>query len=77
MSAKTEKASLEVKKMQDNGNKTLTAYRQGIMHERQQGKQHARNVIAAIGQAEETGLIQNVGDVIEIIRVEFDLIDER
>ena len=47
------------------------------MHERQQGKQHARNVIAAIGQAEETGLIQNVGDVIEIIRVEFDLIDER
>lgn len=63
--------------MQDNGNKTLTAYRQGIMHERLQGKQHARNVITAIRSAEETGLIQNVGDVIEFIRVEFDLIDER
>lgn len=63
--------------MQDNGNKTLTAYRQGIMHERQMGKQHARNVITAINQAEDTGLLQNVGDVIEIIRVEFDLIDER
>ena len=61
----------------DNGNKTMAALRQGIMQERQQGKQHARNVISAIKQAEETGLIQNVGDVIEIIRVEFDLIDER
>ncbi len=63
--------------MQDNGNKTLTAYRQGIMHERLQGKQHARNVITAIRSAEETGLLQNVGDVIEFIRVEFDLLDER
>ena len=61
----------------DNGNKTMAALRQGIMQERQQSKQHARNVISAIKQAEETGLIQNVGDVIEIIRVEFDLIDER
>ena len=63
--------------MQDNGNKTLQAYRQGIMHERMQGKAHARNVITAIEQAESTGLIQNVGDVIEIIRVEFGLIEER
>lgn len=63
--------------MQDNGNKTLQAYRQGIMHERQKGKQQARNIITAIKQADATGLIQNVGDVIEIIRVEFDLIDER
>ena len=63
--------------MQDNGNKTLQAYRQGIMHERMRGKGHARNVITAIEQAETTGLIQNVGDVIEIIRVEFDLIEER
>ena len=63
--------------MQDNGNKTLQAYRQGIMHERMQGKAHARKVITAIEQAESTGLIQNVGDVIEIIRVEFGLIEER
>ena len=63
--------------MQDNGNKTLQAYRQGIMHERMQGKAHARNVITAIEQAESNGLIQNVGDVIEIIRIEFGLIEER
>ncbi len=63
--------------MQDNGNKTLQAYRQGIMHERMQGKAHARNVITAIEQAESSGLIQNVGDVIEIIRIEFGLIEER
>lgn len=63
--------------MMDNGNKTLQAYRQGIMHERALGKEHARNVITCIKQAERTGLLQNVGDVIEIIRVEFDLIDER
>lgn len=63
--------------MQDNGNKTLTAYRQGILHEREMGKQHARNVVAAIHAADDSGLIQDVGDVIEIIRVEFDLLDER
>jgi len=63
--------------MQDNGNRTLTAYRQGIMHERQQGKQHARNIISTIEQSDATGLIQNIDDVIEIIRAEFDLIDER
>ena len=62
--------------MQDNGNKTLQAYRQGIMHERQQNKQRARNVIKAINSANESGLIQNVGDVIEIIRIEFDLLDD-
>ena len=63
--------------MMDNGNKALTAYRQGIQHERLMGKQHARNVITAINSAEESGLLQNVGDVIEFIRVEFDLWDER
>lgn len=63
--------------MQDNGNKTLTAYRQGIMHERLRSKDRARAVISAINMADTNGLIQNVGDVIEIIRVEFDLIDER
>lgn len=63
--------------MQDNGNKTLTAYRQGIMSERQRSKERARAVITAINMADSSGMIQNVGDVIEIIRVEFDLIDER
>lgn len=63
--------------MQDDGNKALQAYRQGIMHERMQGKAHAKNVITAIEQAESIGLIQNVDDMIEIIRVEFGLIEER
>ena len=63
--------------MQDNGNKTLQAYRRGIMHERQQGKQRARNVITNIKLLHSEGMLQEVEDIIELIRVEFDLIDER
>lgn len=58
-------------------NKSLYAYRQGILHERGMAQQKARNVITAINSANESGMIQSVEDVIEFIRVEFDLIDER
>lgn len=67
----------KAKKMQDNGNKTLQAYRQGIMHERMQGKAHARNVITNIKLLHSEGMLQEVEDIIELIRVEFDLIEER
>lgn len=58
-------------------NKTLHAYRQGILHERGMAQQKARNVITAINTANNSGMIQSVEDAIEFIRVEFDLIDER
>ena len=63
--------------MQDNGNKTLIAYRQGMYNEREISKAKARNVIKNIINADASGFIQNVDDVIEFIRVEFDIIDER
>lgn len=63
--------------MQEESNKVMVAYRQGMYNEREISKAKARNVIKNIINADASGLIQNVGDVIEFIRVEFDIIDER
>lgn len=63
--------------MQEESNKMMAAYRQGMYNEREISKDKARNVIKNIINADDYGLIQNAADVIEFIRVEFDIVDER
>lgn len=62
--------------MQEGANKTLIAYRQGVANEREINKSKARSVIKNLINADASGLIQNLDDVIELIKVEFDLGDD-